>query len=144
MLASRPPWASRPGEQRGGAGRGGGGAQRAGARRLIDRDSAEGAEELALGAAAMTPFQLEAVWRREYDRWFRRLVLLFSAGIPLSLAVFTPLALIKLPRCPACAWAVGCSSITGLAVWLRFHLSMVSHILWASEVPGPPNPPCSA
>ncbi|KAJ1482904.1 hypothetical protein T484DRAFT_2628839 [Baffinella frigidus] len=100
-------------------------------RALITRDM-EGGD--GVEGNVMTPYQLEKLWRQEYAGWFRRLIMLFSAGIPLSFSVFTPLALIKFQHCEGCTWAIACVSLLGIAIWWRFHASMVSHILWTAEV----------
>jgi len=37
-------------------------------------------------------------------------------------------------RNAGCTWVISCLSLLGIAIWWRFHSSMVSHILWVAEV----------
>jgi hypothetical protein len=85
----------------------------------------------------MTVRQLECLWETQYEWWYRRLVLLFSAGLPLTFALLVPLAHIKFPQFPSCAWPATFVCLAGIFIWFRVHRSMVGHLLHVQHTARP-------
>lgn len=110
---------------------------------LLEVSCREGSEDAAFQYDAvalpdgdvMTVQQLERLWEEQYEWWYRRLVQLFSAGLPLMFGLLIPLAHIKFLFLPSCAWTASAICFVGVGIWFRVHTFMVGHLLHRPYTP---------